>query len=917
MGSQRISVAPDAEGDLSEFPPGRELKRNKIGVVACCDCGLNNFIFNCLARGRLWFDDAFAVPSRAGKYSNIQSMLYSSFPPIQWEHGAKGVGMRPILLWVVVLCLSLPAPPLVAQVLYEDFSAGIRNSNDGTPLYFAYTAPVANVCPNQTGAIENGMWKEQTLNCQGSNDLYWYVDRIGLNWTVLSSGFWHDYMFPGQTWNASANRLSFQWRCDYPATFYGGGNVQFGTFIKDPNDGNTGSSESNNWHFYHFLSMNQQPFRWIYATFSDKPQHQRSISDSETLPPNPTTMPAYYQYMTDSYMDFQPAATVNYGTCYFDNLVFNTVTGEPEYYVSSTTGQYTGAHYEISWQSPLPTVLTYEISYSTSGSLKTLGFSNGTSGGTVQSGGDAYVGMIWASPMTAQSPNGMYVGIRPHMLVQSATAGSTTALEVDGHSVNVGDTLSCQNMSGLIPSSFTTSVSTVTDWQNIIVATVTSGTYSGGGWCKATSNSTGFTEVYVPPDPTYEAPMAPVNMNAGNPSTNSITLSFTPDPSSTSTLIERSVVGSTVWTMAGKATGSSFVDTGLAPATTYQYRLSGTNSNGTSGPTLLFATSTTMASPNAPVIQSTILPSGILNTAYSFQLYAAGGTPPYTWSVSSGSLPAGLTVASSGLITGTPTQITTLAGAPFLVAVADKNGVANSVSETISVNAALPVTDAMNYPPGTLASPNWSNINASQTLVASGSSVNSYNNQLATYLNSVAWYGNDQWAQIALVAPPTTGRAGVGVRMAQGVTPFACVADTTHVCISQSSVSGYSQTDTCVDATVQAGNVIRAEAAGGTLSCKLNGTPMISGPISTTGGRPGIYTYSTGALANYSSGDLPSRCDLNNDGMVTASDALVMINRAVGPQPCAGSLTGAANCTVVDVQREIAAALGGACVTGP
>ncbi len=48
------------------------------------------------------------------------------------------------------------------------------------------------------------------------------------------------------------------------------------------------------------------------------------------------------------------------------------------------------------------------------------------------------------------------------------------------------------------------------------------------------------------------------------------------------------------------------------------------------------------------------LPDATQGTAYSFQLTAVGGTPPYTWTVASGSLPAGLHLSSSGLISGTP-----------------------------------------------------------------------------------------------------------------------------------------------------------------------------------------------------------------------------------------------------------------------
>jgi large repetitive protein len=51
--------------------------------------------------------------------------------------------------------------------------------------------------------------------------------------------------------------------------------------------------------------------------------------------------------------------------------------------------------------------------------------------------------------------------------------------------------------------------------------------------------------------------------------------------------------------------------------------------------------------------QST-LTAAQLNTTYSLQFTAAGSTSP-TWSVSAGSLPGGLTLSSSGLLSGTPT----------------------------------------------------------------------------------------------------------------------------------------------------------------------------------------------------------------------------------------------------------------------
>ena len=65
--------------------------------------------------------------------------------------------------------------------------------------------------------------------------------------------------------------------------------------------------------------------------------------------------------------------------------------------------------------------------------------------------------------------------------------------------------------------------------------------------------------------------------------------------------------------------------------------------------------------PTAPTIAtSSPLPTGTAGSAYSRTLTATGGTTPYTWSVVSGSLPAGLTLASAtGVVSGTPTTANT------------------------------------------------------------------------------------------------------------------------------------------------------------------------------------------------------------------------------------------------------------------
>lgn len=49
------------------------------------------------------------------------------------------------------------------------------------------------------------------------------------------------------------------------------------------------------------------------------------------------------------------------------------------------------------------------------------------------------------------------------------------------------------------------------------------------------------------------------------------------------------------------------------------------------------------------------LPTGTINQVYTATLTAAGGTPPYTWSLAQGTLPAGITLDTQGVFSGTPT----------------------------------------------------------------------------------------------------------------------------------------------------------------------------------------------------------------------------------------------------------------------
>lgn len=58
--------------------------------------------------------------------------------------------------------------------------------------------------------------------------------------------------------------------------------------------------------------------------------------------------------------------------------------------------------------------------------------------------------------------------------------------------------------------------------------------------------------------------------------------------------------------------------------------------------------------PSALNIAQFTLPQGAVNVPYQEGLLATGGVQPYTWSISSGALPAGLSLTTDGAISGTP-----------------------------------------------------------------------------------------------------------------------------------------------------------------------------------------------------------------------------------------------------------------------
>jgi uncharacterized delta-60 repeat protein len=98
-------------------------------------------------------------------------------------------------------------------------------------------------------------------------------------------------------------------------------------------------------------------------------------------------------------------------------------------------------------------------------------------------------------------------------------------------------------------------------------------------------------------------------------------------------------------------------------------------------------------------IWNSTLPNGTLDTAYNAYLVALGGTPHYTWSITSGTLPTGLLLnADTGVISGIPT---TAGNSTLTFKVIDSSNQTASKTLTIRIVAPLNISTS-SLPAGTV-----------------------------------------------------------------------------------------------------------------------------------------------------------------------------------------------------------------------
>ncbi|WP_425520158.1 putative Ig domain-containing protein [Xanthomonas cannabis] len=124
-------------------------------------------------------------------------------------------------------------------------------------------------------------------------------------------------------------------------------------------------------------------------------------------------------------------------------------------------------------------------------------------------------------------------------------------------------------------------------------------------------------------------------------------------------------------------------DTAVEPNETFSVALSGA-----SNATIARATGTATITNDdaAVVIGPAALPAATAGSAYSQNLSASGGTAPYSFAITAGALPAGLTLSSSGMLSGTPTA----SGTFNFTATATDSGAPTSGSRAYALTVAAP-----------------------------------------------------------------------------------------------------------------------------------------------------------------------------------------------------------------------------------
>ncbi|MGL3605579.1 putative Ig domain-containing protein [Rhizobium sp. G187] len=190
----------------------------------------------------------------------------------------------------------------------------------------------------------------------------------------------------------------------------------------------------------------------------------------------------------------------------------------------------------------------------------------------------------------------------------------------------------------------------------------------------------------------------------------------------------------------------------------------------TTGPSAPATVTVTVAPPTLAISPSTI-PPATAAAPYSQALSAANGTAPYSFEVTTGALPDGLSLTSNGIVSGTPSIEGTTA---FEVTVTDAYGAKGRLSYTMSIAIAPPIAGDVN------AAVDANSADNAITLALSGGAADSLEIASApshgtaaasgttiTYTPTAGYSGSDSFTYTASNATGTSDPATVTITVAK------------------------------------------------------------------------------------------------------------------------------------------------------
>ncbi len=275
------------------------------------------------------------------------------------------------------------------------------------------------------------------------------------------------------------------------------------------------------------------------------------------------------------------------------------------------------------------------------------------------------------------------------------------------------------------------------------------------------------------------------------------------------------------------------------------------------------------------VVTPATLPAGQVGVAYSQTASASGGTAPYTYTISVGALPTGITLnASTGVISGTPTVANTYnftvkatdsstgTAAPYSGTLAYSlvinplTPIAGAKSVTVAYNTATPIDLSTVITGGAATSVAIAGAASHGTTSVSGTTV--------TYTPTSGYIGTDSFTYTATNTGGTSATATVSIT----VTPQTPAAGTKSVTTAFNTAIGIDLS------TVISGGAATSVTIG---TATTHGTTSVSGTTVT-------YTPTTG----YSGADSFTYTATNTGGTSAAATVSITVN----PQaPVAGAVS--------------------------